>query len=285
MELVVDKSFLDGASRERIREIREMYYVIMPEVLFFELITAREDSRRRCFAKLSDVDNPMALLEGIGDLLSYEIGAKRSCSPLSERCLRQAYRFNTRLGEGTFQFTGEVLQEIDEQKAQIESDTRNFVGRFLTVNQLFPELNGIERNELPNAVKAARKRAASDTDFIKKTYASFLNEQNSNCGWPSPDLIGENWAFFRWVQCQLIASLRLFERYQGNLPPSPGKGFWTKAEHSMIDTYYLIFATLGGGLASADKALIEDFTLVCPNGIVITPKWAAGDGGNRKGVE
>ena len=272
MELIVDKSFLDAASREEISEICERYHVMMPDILFFELITTREESRRRCFAKLPDADDPMSLLQGIGELLRYEIATKQPCVPLSEKCLRLIYRFNPHLRDGTFRFAGEALEERDRQKAQIEKDTQNFVERFLAVDQFFPEVEDIEPKRLSGTIETARRRAASDADFIKTIYESFVREQNPDRGWPSPEGISENWAFFRWVQCQLLAALRLFQSYQGSLPLNPGNKFWTRAEHSMIDTYYLIFAALGGALASADNEMIEDFTLICPKGILVIPK-------------
>lgn len=165
---------------------------------------------------------------------------------------------------------GEVLEEKDTQTAQIREDTKNFVETCMTVHQFFPEMAGIRYSELPHAVQAARKTVACDVSFVRTTYES-LKEQKSDSGWPSPGQIEGTWAFFRWVQCQLIASLRLFRTYQARVPPNPGNEFWTKAEHSMLDTYYLIFAALGGALASADRPMIEDFSLLCPNGILISP--------------
>ncbi len=271
MELIVDKSFLDAASPEEISEIWRAYFVIMPDVLFFELITTRKDSRRHCFNKLPNIVNPVALLPGMGELLRYEIDMKRPCIPLSERCLEVKYRFNSGLREGTFQFLGEVLEEKDRLTTQIEKDARNFVETCMIVHQFFPEISVITYRESPRAVEAARYKVAYDTDFIKGIYHSFLEAQNSPSGWPSPGQIEGTWAFFRWVQCQLLAALRLFLMYQARIPPNPGIRFWTKAEHAMLDAYYVIFGALTGALASADRAVMEDFSLLCPNGILVGP--------------
>jgi hypothetical protein len=271
MELIIDKSFLDAASPKEVSKIWKTYFVIMPDILFFELITTREDSRKHCFNKLPDIDSPVALLPGIGELLRYEIDTKRSCIPLSERCLKEKYRFNTRLRDGTFQFMGEVLEERDRLTTEVKDDARNFAKRCMTVHQFFPGITGIAYRELPRAVEVARRRVVCDIDFIKRIYESFLRDQNPHSRWPSPSQIEGNWAFFRWVQCQLIASLRLFSTYQARIPPNPGIRFWTNIEHCMLDTYYLIFGALGGVLASADRAVMEDFSLLCPNGILVSP--------------
>lgn len=50
MELIVDKSFLDAASPQEISEIWETYFVIMPDILFFELMSTREEAENIALA-------------------------------------------------------------------------------------------------------------------------------------------------------------------------------------------------------------------------------------------
>ena len=271
MELILDKSFLDAASPEEVAEIWKHHYVIMPDVLFYELITTRDDSCRRCFNKIPDIDNPIALLPGIGDLLRYEIQHKKPCAPLANRCMTDKFRFNPRLREGSFQFLGEVREAKEEQIKETKADTRNFVERCLLVHHFFPEVNGIPYKEFPDAIEAGKIKVATNKEFVRDVYASFLEGENSPSNPPKPTEIDINWAFFRWVQCQLLSSLRLFKKLQGIMPANASVSFWTKAEHSMLDTYYVIFGTLAGALASGDQEVIEDFQLLCPQGICVTP--------------
>jgi hypothetical protein len=271
MELILDKSFLDAASPYEISDVWKDHIVIMPDVLFYELISTREDSRKRCFNKIPDVENPLALLPGIGDLLSYEIKMKQPCVPLSQRCMKERYVFNVRLRDGSFRFLGEVLEGKETLAAKTATDTRHFIKRCIVVHQFFPEINGIPYRDFPKAICSAKTKVASDKTFLREIYASFLKDEDCPLALPNPSDIDENWAFFRWVQCQLLAALRLFLRYQGRIPKDPGVGFWTKAEHSMLDTYYVIFGSLTGALASADREVIEDFRLLCPDGALISP--------------
>lgn len=271
MELILDKSFLDAASHDEIAEIWENYFVIMPDVLFYELITTREDSCRRCFNKIPDTVNPIALLPGIGDLLRYEIENKKASTPLSSRCMTETFRFNTRLREGTFQFVGDVLEAKEEQIEETKADTADFVERFLLVHHFFPEVNGIPYKEFPDAIEAGRTKVAQNEGFVREVYASLIGGEFSPPDPPSPAEIDKHWAFFRWVQCKLLSSLRLFKKHQGRMPTDAGTTFWTKAEHSMLDTYYVIFGTLTGAIASGDQEVIEDFQLLCPEGISIAP--------------
>jgi len=270
MELILDKSFLHAVSSHEISEISRNYFVIMPDVLFYELITTREDSRRRCFNNIPDLENPVALLPGIGELLRYEINMKRPCIPLSERCLKGKYRFNTRLRDGTFQFFGEVSEETVRLTAETENYTRDFIEICMIVDQFFPEIKGIPFKKFPCAIQAAKNKIACNPDFIRSIYQSFIEHENSSSDWPTPSQIDGDWAFFRRVQCQLLAALRLFLRYQGRIPNDAGVPFWTNAEHYLHDFYYLIFGTLTGALASNDREVIEDFRLLCPKRILLT---------------
>jgi len=271
MELIIDKSFLDAASPDEVAGIWKDHFVIMPDVLFYELITTREDSCRRCFNKIPNVDNPIALLPGIGDLLRYENEMKEPCIPLSQRCMTEKFRFNPRLREGSYQFLGEVLEAKEEQTKETKADTKRFVERCMLIHHFFPEINGIPYRDFPDAIEAGRIKVANDEAFVRSVYSSFLGAENSPPDPPKPTEINVNWAFFRWVQCQLLSSLRLFGKLQGIMPPNAGNSFWTKAEHSMLDTYYVIFGTLAGGLASGDQEVIEDFRLLCPEGVSVVP--------------
>lgn len=83
------------------------------------------------------------------------------------------------------------------------------------------------------------------------------------------NVIDPNWAHFRWVQVRVIYSLDLLLEYQGQLPENASNSFWRKIEHEMLDTEYVILGALAGGLASKDDKLVENYLLVCPDGLVL----------------
>jgi len=68
---------------------------------------------------------------------------------------------------------------------------------------------------------------------------------------------------------QLVAALRIFARYQGKLPPVTSSKFWVVAEHTMLDSYYVLFGTLCGALASRDNEIREGFSLLRPDGLLL----------------
>jgi hypothetical protein len=139
--------------------------------------------------------------------------------------------------------------------------------RCLVVHQFFPELSGIELKDFPVAIRNARHKVARDEDFVRSIYDSFLGTDTS-VNRLSAARIDANWAHFRWVQCQTLAALRIFMRYQGQMPPGAAQQFWTTTEHSMHDVYYVILGTLAGAIATMDRAIKEDFALASPNAFV-----------------
>src|SRR5712692_5058891 len=66
LEIVLDKSYLDGASTASVIGLCDRYSVLMPQELFFELMTTSAKSQRRCFSKLPDRDAPVALVPPVG---------------------------------------------------------------------------------------------------------------------------------------------------------------------------------------------------------------------------
>jgi hypothetical protein len=160
--------------------------------------------------------------------------------------------------------TGEPLATMQRWKVQVQADTHTFMERCLLVHQFFPELNGIEWKAFPQAIAAARAKIGSDKHFVCSIYASFLDADAPKDA-PPADIIDPNWAFFRWVQCQIAAALRIFERYQGRLPSLANTEFWTRAEHSMHDAYHIIHGSLAGAMATMDREVAADLILVRPD--------------------
>jgi hypothetical protein len=216
-ELVLDKSFLDGASRNRVSETCVAHNALCTESLFFELMTTKPESQVRCFAKLPDRPGSFALIPNVGTLLRFEIENRKPCVPLFDRRIEGAYAFNSKLREGTYVPEGEVLETLNTWRAQVAEDTKSFLQRCQVVYQFFPQLVGIEFRDFPAAVSAARRDVATDESLIRSIYASFL-EESAPPNALQAEMLNPQWAWYRWIQCQLLAALRILQRYQGDVP-------------------------------------------------------------------
>jgi hypothetical protein len=81
---------------------------------------------------------------------------------------------------------------------------------------------------------------------------------------PAPELLNENWTFFRWVQVQLLGGLSYFASYGVANKPS-----LEKLMHELFDLMYLLPAVLVGGLACREKRFIERFRFLRPDGVLL----------------
>lgn len=260
---MLDKSFLDGASAQAVRAICDDHDVLMSDELFYELITTRPESLKRCFAKLPERTNPVALIPNVGSLLRYEMERDEACTPVARHRIPDTFQFNAKLRDGTYVFEGSVARDVEAWKKRTAEDTKSFIERWSVVHQFFPELNGIEWKEFPGAVQQARIKIATNNDMVRDIYASFLDEDAPKNA-PRPERIAPEWAIFRWVQCHILYALRLFGRYQGKVPDTQGQAFFEKAEHSMLDSYHVIHGALVGSMATLDGEIREDLLLVHP---------------------
>lgn len=239
------------------------------ETLFYELMTASPESQVRCFSKLPSRPGSFVLLPNVGTLLRAEMESQSPCGSLDRHVIEGTYIFNSKLSAGTYKAEGEVLETLQSWRNQVDQDAKGFLERCQSVHEFFPELNGIEFRDFPAAIAAARTRVAMDLDVVRAIYESFLREDFPPNA-PSPAEISPDWAWFRWVQCQLLAALRIFERYQCKVPTSPTAGVLERAEHSMHDIEYVILGALVGTIASNDKEIIEDFRIANPGGKLVT---------------
>ena len=258
---------MDGANPQQIKSLFHEHTVLMTDVLFYELITTDETSRKRCFNKLPDTTNPVEVIPNIGTLMRYELNKQKPCTPLYDRREKKAFSFHNGLRTGTFQFTGEQLETRQNYEKLVEQDTKSFFELAMDVHVFFPFLNGIPYSEFPEAVQKAKRQVASNNEKVREIYEKLL-EHNAPSNAVDPDALDPNWAYFRWIQVRVIYSLSLLLKYQGRLPKNPSKKFWRRIKHDMIDAEYIILGGLAGSMASNDNALIENYQLVCPIGLL-----------------
>ncbi len=94
MEILIDKSWVQGASAGMLASAAAEHDLLMSEVLLYELLTTGRDEQIRCFSRLSIVHESIRLLCGIPDLLRYESEAGRPSAPLADRCIARSISFH-----------------------------------------------------------------------------------------------------------------------------------------------------------------------------------------------
>jgi hypothetical protein len=268
-EIILDKSYLDTATPEQVHALCSENIVLMPEVLFYELTTTDETSMRSCFNKFPDTTNPVELIPNIGTLLRYELITREPCIPLYNRREKIVFNFNSRLRTGAFEFTEAQVESRQNREAIVKKEAEDFFELAMMVAAFFPQINGIPYADLPAKIQAAKTQVATDIPTVRTIYAQ-LSEAGEGLNPFFPETLNPNWAFFRWVQVRCLYSLDLIFRYAGSLPSSPTPRFWTSIEHDMLDSQYVILASLSGALACNENRMIQFFHLIRPDGVLFT---------------
>lgn len=269
-KIVLDKSFLDGASGHQVREVLARHDGLIIEPLFYELMTTDEPIRqRRAFNKFPREAGAFTLIPNMGTFLRHEFEQQQAMDSSSVCAIEGKHIFNEALRDGSYVPTDQVRDDILSWQAEVDRATDIFLRICKTVNHFFPELNGIELRELPVAITIARQAVATDRVRVRAIYEEIR-------AWDAPDakidgaMLDERWATFRFLQCHLLAALRIFGRYEGQLPETPK--FRLHAEHCTHDLEYVLVASLVGAIATNDREVEEDFRMLRPDGLVVRPQ-------------
>lgn len=267
-KLVIDKSFLDGASTTQVRDVVARYHALVIEPLFYELMTTEKpDMQRKAFAKFPPEPGSFSLIPNIGTLLRNELERREPLRRLEGCAIEGVHKFNDGLRDGNYVPNGQVLEDLQAWEAEVVGSTQTFLEMSQSVHQFFPELSGIEFRDFPAAIATARQTVATSQDRVMQIFAQ-LRTQDETSMLP-PEIVGPDWISYRFLQCHLLAALRLFGKHQGNINVTPGVRL--RAEHAMHDLEYVLAGSMVGGIATNDREVEEDFRLLCPGGLVIKP--------------
>lgn len=260
-EVILDKSYLEGQNDAVIKQLCADYSVLMLETLFMELLTTSEKYfQAACFRKFPETENPVELINGISSLLQYEIKHQRQATPLLNQKIPIRFAFNPKMASGNYIYSAEQLVEMRRWEVQILEDVDFLKENAEVTADFFPSIPNYKPGQSTAEIELIRKEIAYNEDLIRGFYARIRHAT-----FPPAELLSPNWAFFRWVQVKLLASVEFIRRY------GPGRLDVRSKEiaQDVADSEYLICASLAGGLATRDSALKRDFTLLCPNGLLL----------------
>jgi len=82
MNVVLDKSYLQGSSKNEIHQMCTQHQLIMSEVLFLEILSTKTENMVKCFKKIPEIESPVALVPNVGSLIRYETEKNRPCSSI-----------------------------------------------------------------------------------------------------------------------------------------------------------------------------------------------------------
>jgi hypothetical protein len=263
--IILDKSYLEGASRAAIQELMERRTVLMCGALFYELLDTTAKQRTRCFAKLPAVENPLVLVDHVGELMRKEVETRRPSGLPSQHAIAIRFRFNPALLSETYELPPEAREAMQEEVQDLSSEAQRLVDLSESSPSMFPDLlkgNGETR------VKAGVDAEASiaNPESLLPFYKQLSSPDPSR---PFPPVTGPEWAHFRWLQVQMLFSIDLHVRYQGRLRANLTKNVLVKLEHDVHDAQALALGVLEGALATREEKLARWFKLLKPNGELV----------------
>jgi hypothetical protein len=268
MNIVLDKSFLQGSSKDKIHEMCSQYQIIMPEVLFLEILTTETENMVKCFKKFPQIENPVALVPNVGTLIRYETENGSQCTPIETQFLKDRYKFNESLAEGKFVFTEEQKNTLDEWKKITANDTAGFIEKATVADGWFNGLSEYKPGESLDPISNAMEKVAKEDEFVRKIYKQIRDEiySTNKVLWPDPSKIGIEWVLFRHLQVHLVTALEYIRKYG-----KESKDLITKRlENDYLDIEYCITGTISDGLATRDKTMATFYNLLCPNKALIS---------------
>lgn len=259
--VVLDKDYLQGSKPAAIEQLCRDYCVLMPEALFFELLTCGRAIRSQCYAKFPAQDNPVALMPLVGKLIRFEWKKRKPARPLyAHRLLKESFRFNARLAAGDLEFTSGHERGIAAWRRDVDKDADRHVELCRTIHRIFPGIVGKSGRARASGIADARSMVANHLPMVREACRTFGHRLFPQ----APDFDGR-WVFFRWMQVHLLACLKHVSRRGIDKPPLDRQ----ELEHDVIDMQYQILGTLVGRLASRDGNVKKVVSELLPDAVIL----------------
>lgn len=260
MDVVIDKSVLQGMPKERLQLLFKDHRVLMTQALFYELLTAKPAERASCFRRIPAIDNPVVLVQNVGPILQWEVTNERPLVNIDDVAISVNFNFNPGLVNEDFDLGEEQAGHIENWKKEMSASVSNFADHCSKVTVRFPELKGYYPGMKILHIEEIKTRVCTDPGFVRQLYSA---AEGSN--WPTAEEIDERWAIYRWLQIRVVAALDYLLKYGERDVTS----LTTKVENEYLDLEYCLVGCLVGAIATKDSGMSERFLAVSPLGKVL----------------
>lgn len=266
--IIIDKCYLQGTSMKLLQKLSEEFQLLMPDVLFYELISCGEPHCSRCFKKLPQGPSPIPIVKHVGALLKRELHSGQPAGLPSDNLEVFEFIFNPNLSKGAYELSASDKRAMSEIEDELKSDISNLLKKSQLVPNLFPNIKIVSTEKRKKNKEEIEAFIASGGTELRR-FLSNLKLPNGK-SMPDENVLNESWALFRWLQVQLLFSLDIYFRYGAidihNLTSKQNRDF----EHDVLDAHYLIQGVMQRSFATKEKKLIRYFKLLCPEGILMT---------------
>lgn len=257
-KIVLDKSFLQGCSRDKFLEYSKKFIFYLPESVFYELLTTSVRKRIFSFSKLVGRDNPVILIHNVGFFLRYELANQKPCKTINAIVTKFPFEFNQNLASEKQTISISQQQALEEWIDHENSEIKEFVEYSKILHELFPSIGQFKPGQNEKAIDEVKAIILSPELALKKYKDSFnvLSE-----------FVNEEWAHFRWFQIKTLAALELIRSYGsvGEIPPN-----LNKIENLYFDFHQLLAAVQCQGIATNDNWLKNTLESLNTNSLILS---------------
>jgi hypothetical protein len=264
--IVLDKSFLQGATMARMRELAASHRLLMSDALFYEMLSNPE-TRRSCFVKFPAVENPVDVVLHVGGYLKTEIQRRKPAPRPSQRIERSRFVFNVALLDDDYELPAEGKQVMAEQEAELARSIAFLREIALQMPDFFPDAFAGSGSAF--AFRAAEAAVTTDAEALIEFYGT-LRSPKGHRRLPPKRLLTPEWALFRWLQVHFLFALDLFRRYGLRLAGEITPELHKKVVNDALDAQLLLIGALEGSFATREAKLQRWFSAMCPEGSLFT---------------
>lgn len=262
--LILDKNVLQGASSAGYQALAGRYRLLMPDVLFFELMKADPIVRARCFRALPTGDNPIALTHHIGEHLRHELETGQPLGRPSEHVLPWGFRFNPLL-QIAEALPAEVEELVEAQRAEHMARVPDYVQRIRDMHQRLAEVSQEQRISRPTAAEAIRA-GLLDLPTVREAMGG-VRDPEGRAFLPPVDSLNADSALVVHFQVTHALALQRALDHGGEFDSPANVTRLTPAlARELFDADYLMLGVLEGGLATREKRLRRIFRWLRPQG-------------------
>lgn len=253
--IIIDKSFLRGASSDRIKDISQKYTLLMSEALLYEVV--KDDSFRSSLFRKISAQEKFLVIPNVSHYFTQEAKTRKYAeSPLRSVSVRD-YSFSKTLSNEDFVLPKKYVDEVESTWLFIDSlkNVAIQVGRELSAE--FPAAFKGPDSERIVAMSRLEHKISKDSSFIRRQFKKMeLNNKLSGDAIKSlSPLITHRWAHYRWLQVLMLLGIDLAHRF--NLENKLADSTHERMRHDVLDAQYLLPALLGGAIATKDDNLIR----------------------------
>lgn len=247
MDIVLDKCYLHAVSTEKTLTLCQENNLLMPEILFYELLTTTPKKRATCFCKLPDIENPVILIPNVGTLLRYEVENQIPCKPVTKVAINISdefrINFNRDLRNKNYTLSIKEAKKVKRWNEKITNDVEEFRQSSAIAHHWFPSLEKYKPGQDATIIEDAESHIANDKELIKRIYNEIRQSH-----FPISDMINSQWTLFRWLQINLLAAVDYIRRFGPNNTSAKIESI----ENDFHDIQYCITGVQVGALASLD---------------------------------